>query len=77
MRPPSATTRMFHNHPITPLNTLNPTPRGNNLSDALIAGYSGRLGCSERGCKGRFGGIHALDLVDVGGVYGGGEEAER
>lgn len=47
------------------------------LETAFVAGYGARCGCAEQGGEGRFGGVDALDLVYVGGVYGGCEGAEE
>ena len=47
------------------------------LKTAFVATNGGGGGCAQCGGERRTGGVDALDLVYVGGVYGGGEGAEK
>jgi len=47
------------------------------LETAFVSADGGGGGCAEGGGERRAGGVHALDLVYVGGVYGGGEGSEE
>lgn len=76
MSAPGAETRAAHDDPVTSLEALDTASGGDDLGDTFIASYSSGFGGSESGAEGWFAGVDALDLVDVCGVDGRGEEAE-
>ena len=77
MGAPGAEAGVAHDDPVAFLEGLNGGPDRGDGEGAFVAGYGGGLGCAEQGGKGRFGGVDALDLVDVGGVNRGGESAKE
>lgn len=58
------------NHPVTLFDSFDISSLGENFSDTLVAAYGNVLGSAEGGGPGGFGGVDALDLVDVRGVDG-------
>ncbi len=73
---PCPLARVFHHHPVAFLNRFASGPGGEDFGAAFVAGDCGGLWCAEGGGEGRFAGVDALDLVDVGGVDGCSEGAE-
>ncbi len=76
MRSPSSHTRRFHDYPISSSYVLDRAADREDFGTAFVAGYGGGGGGAEGGCEGGESGVGSLQLVYVGGVYGGGEEAE-
>jgi hypothetical protein len=76
MGAPGAKTGIFHDHPVA-FRERSGGPRGDDFETSFVAGDGGGgLRAEERG-EGGFGGVDALDLVYVCGVYGGGEGTEE
>lgn len=76
MCPPCALACVFHHDPVTLADGLAAGAGGEDFGAAFVAGDGGGLRGAEYGGEGGFAGVDALDLVDVGGVNGCGEEAE-
>lgn len=74
---PGAESNVAHDYPVAFLEGLYGGADGLHLETAFVAADCGGGGCAEEGGEGGFGGVGALELVYVGGVYGGGEGAEE
>ena len=76
MSTPRAETRTPGDDPVAATEVLHIRSGGEDFGDAFVAGD----GAGGRGAEGVVevarAGVFALDLVDVGWVYGGGEEAD-
>ena len=76
MRAPCAQPRVARYDPVSLLHAAGSGAGGEDFEAGFIAGDGGGL-CGAEGRGERWdGGIGALDLVDVGGVEGGGQSAE-
>jgi len=67
---------VFHDDPVACRDGAAAGAGADDFGAGFVAGDGGGSRGAEGGGEGRFGGIDALDLVDVGGVEGRGEEAE-
>lgn len=76
MRPPCAQPGVFRDDPIAFLHVFYPGAGGEDFEAGFVAGDGGGVGRTERGGEGGARGVCSLDLVDVGGIEGGGEGAQ-
>ena len=67
----------FHYYPVALLEGFDGGADAGDLEAAFVAGDGAWGWGSEEGGEGGFGGVDALDLVYVCGVYGGGEGADE
>jgi hypothetical protein len=73
---PGAEARAAHDDPVASLEAFDAAAGGDDFGDTFIASYGCGFGGSEGGAEVWFGGVDALDLVNVCRVDGRGEEAE-
>ena len=77
MCPPGSEPSILHDHPIAFRERFDGGADGGDFEHAFVAGDGrGSLSSEQRG-EGWFGGIDALDLVYICGVYGCSEGAEE
>lgn len=80
MSSPCAECRARHDYPVAlgqAEGRIDARTERDDLKTAFVAAYSAGFSSTKEGGKGRFGGVNALDLVDVCGVYGGCQGAEE
>lgn len=77
MRAPRSHARAAHDDPVTRRKVIGCVAAGREDDGGTFVPRNGAgLGGGEGSVEGGFGGIDALDLIDVGGVKGSGEYAE-
>ena len=77
MRAPCPEAGILHDHPVALGHGFDARADGGYFETTFVAGYGRRLLGAEEGGEWGFGGVDALNLVYVCGVYGCGEGAEE